>query len=100
MGTLNHYNDEWIEIKNNLNYEINLKGFSIKSGNGKLNILIDKDLFVPSIGYALLERVDDNSVPHNKADFIYSGSLVNTGLDLYLYDSSCVLRDKVLGASG
>ncbi|MBN2041300.1 MAG: lamin tail domain-containing protein [Spirochaetes bacterium] len=70
---VSHY-DEWIEIYNNSDEDINLAGWSIP---GSLNI----ELYglIPAKKHFLLERTNDDSVPDKTADLIYSGSLSNTG---------------------
>ncbi len=86
MGTDESTYDEWIELYNNSDNDINLTGWSI-SGE-KLNISLSGT--IPGHGYFLLERSNDDSVPGKDADLIYSGSLPNTGEHLvlkYNYDA-------------
>jgi len=92
MGTQNSANDEWLELKNNTAYAINLSGWILQSADEKLKINLS-GIILPNNFY-LLERTDDNSAPNIKADQIYSGALSNTGDDLWLYDANNSLIDE------
>ncbi len=93
MGNKNSANNEWIELKSNINYDIDLSGWKIKSVDGKLNISLKG--FIIANGFYLMERTDDNSVPQIPADLIYTGALSNTGQYLQLYDNLNNLIDSV-----
>ena len=95
MGSLNSANDEWIELKNISSSEINLKNWSLYDKDKQINILIEKDLFIPSQGFVLFERTDDNSVPFIKADQVYVGTISNSSESLYLFNPICELEDFV-----
>ncbi|MBL7058499.1 lamin tail domain-containing protein [Patescibacteria group bacterium] len=77
MGTEISSSDEWIELKNNTNGEINLDGWTLIAQDGSPTVSLTG--IVPANGYFLLERTDDESVPGIIADLIYIGSLGNTG---------------------
>ena len=97
MGTENSANDEWIELKNISNSDINLKGWTLRDKEDQINIAFD-DYTVPRGGFLLLERTDDNTIPFMAADLIYKGSLSNSDEELYLFDSQCQEKDFVSGS--
>ncbi|WP_202709288.1 phospholipase D-like domain-containing protein [Sporosalibacterium faouarense] len=84
MGTTKDYNDEWIELYNTSNNDINLSGWTLKSKDGTPTIELKG--IIPAKGYFLLERSKDDCIPDLKADLIYSGALSNSGESLYLKD--------------
>lgn len=98
MGSVNSANDEWIELFNATELSLNLDGWVLRSADEKLKINL-KGVIQPGAFY-LLERTDDNSVPGIKADLIYSGVLVNSGMDLKLYDISGNLIDQANYSAG
>lgn len=93
MGTISSANDEWIELFNNTNGAINLDGWILKSPDEKIKIPLVGQL--AANGFFLLERTDDNSAPNAAADLIYTGSLINSGIKLSLYDNFNNLIDEV-----
>ena len=101
MGTVASANDEWIRLQNvshlqNIsNVSVNLQGWQLIDKNGDIEVIFEQDHLISSRGAFLLERTDDTSLPSVSADFIYTGVLNNTNEALYLFDSNCVLRDKV-----
>jgi hypothetical protein len=96
MGSENSANDEWIELKNISNADINLKGWSLRDKEDQINIVFE-NITVPKDGFLLLERTDDSSVSFKIADLIYKGSLSNSEEELYLFDNLCQLKDFVSG---
>ena len=102
MGTAVSATDEWIRLQNvshlqNLsNASVNLQGWQLIDKDGDIEVIFDKDYLIPPRGVFLLERTDDTSNPDIPADLIYTGSLRNSNEALYLFDSNCVLRDKVV----
>jgi|GEM_PF-3199478 len=76
-GTDISYADEWFELYNNTDFDINLAGWSIQ---GDINIHLSG--IIKSKDYYLLERSNDDSVKGITADKIYTGSFKNTGGNL------------------
>lgn len=98
MGTTNSANDEWIELYNNTDVEIDLSGWGLYEEGGKT-------LVEPLIGiigaksYYLIERTDDNTVPDIEASQSPTGwggyGLNNNGEHLQLLDNSSNIIDEV-----
>lgn len=93
MGTENSANDEWIELYNSADQEIDLTEWVLKAVDGTPEIALTG--LIPAQGYFLLERTDDSSVPEITADQIYTGALANAGENLELYDAENNLIDSV-----
>ncbi|WP_127015610.1 phospholipase D-like domain-containing protein [Anoxybacter fermentans] len=93
VGTTYSTYDEWIELYNTTNSDIDLSGWTLNAVDGTPSINLSG--IIPAKGYFLLERTDDNSVPGISADLIYTGSLGNTGETLELRDASGTLIDSV-----
>jgi len=98
MGSLNSFNDEWIELKNISNKEVSLAGWQLLDKNRDIEIIFDEQDFIPVNGFFLLERTDDDSVWSIDADLIYTGALNNTNESLYLFDEKCQIQDQVFAA--
>jgi hypothetical protein len=94
MGSATSSSAEWIELKNVTEKEIDIKGWRIYDNDSKIDILIDKHLYIPAQGFIVLERNED-AIPKNKADLLYSGALSNTKESLYLFAGDCTLEDMV-----
>ncbi|MFH0854856.1 MAG: lamin tail domain-containing protein [bacterium] len=94
MGNDNSSADEWIELYNNTDAEIDLTGWKIISRDGSPEILLEGKIL--SRSFFLIERTDDNSAPDVSADFItsFDTGLGNTGEVLELQDSSGYLIDS------
>lgn len=82
MGTIASGNDEWIELYNNSDNEINLEGWLLKSSDESIKISLSGK--ISAQGFFLLERTDDQTVPGISADLIYKGSLANSGENIIL----------------
>jgi len=98
MGSKKSGSDEWIELKNLWNRDLNLDGYQIigistKTNKTKIKILLTGKILKNN--FFLLERTDDNSVPEIKADFIYKGGLNNSSYKLYLFNKNCQLLDYI-----
>jgi len=98
MGTPSNYADEWMELRNATDQEINLKGWSLIALDGSVEILLEGK--IPAQGYFLLERTDDTAISNVEADQIYSGALSNFGVHLQLRDGHNSLIDEVDCANG
>jgi endonuclease YncB( thermonuclease family) len=94
MGTNSNNFDEWIELYNNSASSTDLLGWKIGS-NGNFEIEFTESLVIEGNGYLLLERTDDNTISDISADYIYTGGLTDTGLDLMVYNDQNNLIDKV-----
>jgi len=93
MGTENSYNNEWIELYNNLSLNLNLNGWKLISENGKL--IINLKGIIPAKEFFILERNNDKILPEIKANFIYKGTLNNKGEHLKLIDKDGKIIDEV-----
>jgi|TARA_Y100000031_G_C8250989_1_gene400559 PKD repeat protein len=98
MGTEISHNDEWIELHNNTEQNIDLTGWTLKATDGNPEITLNGP--IPSQGYFLLERTNDNSVSGITADQIYTGALSNSGENLELRDGTNNLIDSIDALSG
>lgn len=93
MGSERSFRQEWIELYNNTDFAINLEGWLLKTADRTPEIYLTGT--IPAKGFYLLERSDDNTVPHIPADQIYKGALKNNGENLKLYDNFGNLIDWV-----
>jgi hypothetical protein len=93
MGTAIDYNDEWIELYNNGDEDIDLSGWVLEAADGAPKINLSGSITANS--YFLLERTDDNSVPGIPADQTYSGALGNSGEYLKLKDDTDNIIDDL-----
>lgn len=100
MGTDASANDEWLELKNNSTKEINFGGWQIKNQKDNLRISFTKNKILPSEGFFILERTDDNSAPTVAADFIYSGAMSNEGEWIKIFDEKCQVIDEINASFG
>ncbi|PIP22084.1 MAG: hypothetical protein COX38_02580, partial [Candidatus Nealsonbacteria bacterium CG23_combo_of_CG06-09_8_20_14_all_39_25] len=98
MGTKADAKDEWLELFNNTEAEINLTNSKLKSSdpNGPEIIL---NGIVPAQGFYLIERTDNDGVIPELADLIseFGNGLSNTNCEvLSLYDSHDNLIDQTV----
>jgi hypothetical protein len=98
MGTKTSYNDEWLELYNNTDSQINLSGWQIIAADGDFSIILSG--IIPAGGFYLLERSNDDTLPDILADQIYSGAMGNNGESLFLYDNSKNIIDSVDCSAG
>lgn len=85
MGNTDSYTNEWIELKNTGEQDVDLANWQI-AWSDKVVDFSDPDTntkeiintIIPSQGYLLLERTNDQSAPNQPADLIYTGSLPNS----------------------
>lgn len=95
MGRSQPYssNDEWIELHNNADSDIDLNGWRIVSDDNTPNIVLSG--IVSGQGFYLLERTNDQTIPEIIASQIYTGALENSGENLKLIDKNGVLIDEI-----
>ena len=98
MGSTASSNDEWLELYNATDEEIDLTGWMLVAADGSPNILLE-GIISPG-AYFLLERTDDESVPEIPADQIYAGALGNTGEWLKLSNQNGTLIDQINASEG
>jgi len=100
MGTEASYNDEWIELYNNTDRDINLAGWSIVAADGSPDISLSG--VISAHGYLLLERTNNSTVDDIPADLIYTGALANNpgAESLTLYDDTSQVIDTANGNGG
>lgn len=96
MGTTSSSSDEWIELKNITGDTIDLSGWTLIATDGTPTIELEG--VIPSQGYYLLERTDDDTTPL-LADKVYTGALANGGEILTLFNSSNEIVDVVGNAN-
>lgn len=97
-GTAASAFDEWMELKNNTDKEIDITGWVLVGKDGTPNIKLKGK--IPAKGFFLLERTDDNAVSDVKADQIYTGGLLNAGETLTLKDGKGVVIDTANNDGG
>ncbi|MFO7891598.1 MAG: lamin tail domain-containing protein [bacterium] len=98
MGTKASSTDEWIELYNNTDTDLDLTNCTLTAEDGSPEITLSHSIKAKS--YFLLERSDDNTVSAIEADIIYTGSLGNTGEHLILRDSTDTVMDRVNCSEG
>ncbi|MCD6550447.1 lamin tail domain-containing protein [bacterium] len=98
MGTKSDANDEWIELLNNTDEEVNLDGWQLYSQDGSPSTTLSG--IIPANGYFLLERSDNQTISDIETDQIYTGAFSNNGEKLELRDSFGNLIDSVDCSSG
>jgi len=96
MGTSTSSSNEWIELKNISNNEINLAGWQLLDKDKEIKIIFSSGGLSSANSFYLLERTDDNSVPGILADKTYTGNLEDSNESLRLFDQNCNLIDEVI----
>ncbi len=97
MGTEAHYGDEWIELHNTTESDLDLGGWTLSDG-GDVDVALSG--VITAGGYYLLERADDGVITDVVADLIYAGNLANAGETLNLRDPLNALIDSANGDGG
>ena len=102
MGSMNSTADEWIELKNNTNEDINLTGWKLTFDNNSNDVvyLQSTTTILVANSYYLLERTDDNSVPGIAADWFgsFGNGLNNNGMKIQLIDGDGYIVDEIVCA--
>jgi len=80
-GTAASASDEWIELHNPGQSEVDLRGWLLTDQHD-LNVALSGA--ISAGGYFLLERTDDQSVANLSADLLYTGNLQDEGETLWL----------------
>ncbi len=94
MGDNESYGNEWIELKNNCSYPVNLDGWNLYSEDKIPDIFLSGT--IGGNKYFLLERTDDNSAKEARADIIYTGGLNNSGENLFLKNKDGEEIDRIM----
>lgn len=95
MGTENSANDEWIELFNKTEKDISLEGFSLFLDTKEIKL----EGIIKAHNFYILERTDDDTLPQIKANLIYTGSMKNTGLNIFLKKNGNII-DEALFENG
>jgi hypothetical protein len=95
MGTEYSSSDEWIELKNISEEDINLNGWQLLDKDNQIKIIFNSADIISSNGFYLLERTDETAVLNVLADKIYSNALSDSNESLRLFNSNCELVDQI-----
>lgn len=95
-------NDEWLELYNNTDSEIDLRQWKILVSGRQINWSSVKNSIIPARGYFLLERTYDNNVRDVAADIIYTlqYGFKNTGEKIELLKPDGNKVDEVDASAG
>ncbi|GBD34157.1 hypothetical protein HRbin34_00481 [bacterium HR34] len=100
-GTKASSYDEWIELFNNTQTDIDLSGWKIKGEvKGEIKLEINLQGTIKSGDYFLLERTDDNTISNIQADLIFTGNLLNSGMNIRLLDPQNNIIDELSFENG
>jgi hypothetical protein len=91
MGTDHSSYDEWIELYNPSQNNIDLTGWKLKTDDNSPNISLQGT--IKSDDFFVLERTDDTTLPRT-ADQIYTGNLNNTGEIIQLLNTHGQIIDQ------
>jgi len=97
-GTQASSYDEWIELYNPSSQSFDLTGCTLIADDASPSIELVG--IIPSGGYFLLERTDDDTISNITADLIYTGTLSNSGETLRLYGPSGEVIDTANAGGG
>ena len=93
MGDALSSSHEWLELYNPSTSSINLAGWVLQTADQGIRAVLRGDM--PSQGFFILERSDDNVLPNIKADIIYQGALSNQGEKLQLLNNQNQIVDEI-----
>ena len=93
MGTQASAYDEWIELYNGTQQDIDLTNWQLRSQSGEPDITLSGT--IGANGYYLLERTDDTTISDIGADLIYTGALNNTCETLELVNGGGNIVDTI-----
>ncbi|MBU0545744.1 lamin tail domain-containing protein, partial [Patescibacteria group bacterium] len=87
--------DEWLELYNNTDQEINLKDWKIIVSDR--SITFATNTYISARGYYLMERTDDSAVQNISADYIFTlaSGLKNSGELLQLVNPEGEIIDEI-----
>jgi hypothetical protein len=88
MGNEESPSDEWIEIKNISQREVDLSGWQILNKSQKIKFIFDEGTKILKDEILVLKRGDD-----------FSGAIRNSDEALFLFDKNCNLEDEVFATS-
>jgi hypothetical protein len=93
MGTKISANDEWLELYNNTDSEIDLASWQLTPQDGTPKIILSGK--IPARGFYLLERTNDETLPGILASQIYTGAMSNSGENFTLSDAQGQIIDSL-----
>lgn len=98
----NRADDEWFELFNNTDHEIDLTGWKIYVSGKQVNLTTINNKTIAARGYYLLERKEDSVIRDIGADAIYSlsGGFNNKGEKLELLNPDGVKVDEADASGG
>lgn len=96
-GSNDDSGDEWIELYNTTNQNLDLAGWHIKD-DGNTTYAISNGT-IPAYGYFLIEK-DEEAVSNIDADALIGLSLANAGDSLVLFDNAGIEIDSVNSSGG
>ncbi len=99
MGTTESATNEWIELFNNGSDTVDLTGWILRI-EGKKNKDITLKNSISVVGYFLIERTDDTTLPNISADIVtpFGAGLLNSGATLVLLNAQGLEIDRVNGS--
>ncbi|MCP6718586.1 MAG: lamin tail domain-containing protein [Patescibacteria group bacterium] len=100
MGTASSSNDEWIELYNNTEQDIDMANWTLSWSHGTTSHSIvfstsTATTTISAYGFYLMERTNNDTISDIFADKIYTGTLNNNGEHLKLFDNQDNLIDEV-----
>lgn len=98
MGTAASGTDEWIELHNATDQDVDLAGWTLASNDGTPTIHLGG--IIPAHGHYLLERTDDDTISDVPADQVYTGDLLLEGETLTLTDGGGAVVDTANAENG